>query len=142
MSTFFDKFAILLSSICAIHCIALPIIASAIPLFAVTIHHGHQLHEFWFHQFILFFILPVSIIALVMGFRIHRKITPMIVGLLGLAILTGTALFIEQLLYAHIIPHEGETVLTITGGIIHATGHILNLLATRKDQPLCTKTES
>ena len=137
MQILFDRFAILLSGICAIHCIALPIVAGMLPLLATTFHHGHQLHEFWFHQFILYFIVPVSIIALLSGYRSHRKLLPILIASVGLLILLGTALFIDKLLMHHIISHEGEMLLTVTGGIIHATGHILNLQATRKSHQPC-----
>lgn len=134
----YDKFAILLSGICALHCIAVPIIASIVPLLTATVHHGGEIHEFWFHQFILLFILPVSLLALATGFKTHHKITPIMVAGLGLAILTSTALFAEYLLSRHALTHEGETVLTIAGGIVHAVGHILNLQAARRKQPHCS----
>jgi len=134
----FDKFAILLSSICAIHCIVTPIIASAVPLFTAAVHHGEDVHDFWFHQFILIFIVPVSLFALVIGFRTHQKILPIAVAGVGLLILIFTAVFAEHLLHSHVIEHEGETLLTIIGGIIHAIGHVLNALATRKSHPHCS----
>ena len=137
MQAHFDRFAILLSGICAIHCIALPLVASLIPLLAVTIQHGHQLHEFWFHQFILVFILPISTIALVAGYRIHRQVLPLLVAGFGLSILVGVAMFAEYLIVHHLMPHSGETIVTVTGGIFHATGHVLNVMATRKLNRQC-----
>lgn len=137
MQILFDRFAIILSGICAIHCIALPIVAGFLPLLATTFHHGHQLHEFWFHQFILYFIVPVSIIALVLGYRTHRKLLPIIIASVGLLILTCTALFIDALITNRIISHDGEMALTITGGITHSVGHVLNLLASRKSHQPC-----
>lgn len=137
----FDKLAILLSGLCALHCIVTPLLASIIPLFAATIHHGEDIHEFWFHQFILLFILPVSLIALVAGYRSHHKVLPIYIAGLGLLILSLTALFAESLLHSHIISHEGETLLTISGGIVHAIGHILNVIATRKDHIHCSLTQ-
>ncbi len=134
----YDKFAILLSGICALHCIAAPIIASIVPLLTATVHHGEGIHEFWFHQFILLFILPVSLIALVTGFKTHHKIVPVMIAGLGLTILTSTALFAEHLLANHTITHEGETMLTVIGGIVHALGHILNLQSARRKQPHCS----
>ncbi len=127
----FDRFAISLSSLCAIHCIALPIAASVTPLLMSTINHGNAVHEFWFHQFILIFIIPVSIFALVTGFRCHKKNLPMLLGGLGLSILVIVALFAEQLISQQVISHTGETILTVIGGIIHAAGHITNALATK-----------
>ena len=102
MQEHFDRFAIMLSGLCAIHCIALPIIASIIPLLTATVHHGNEVHEFWFHQFILLFILPVSLIALFTGFRSHGKLLPLVIAGIGLAILTFIALFAEQLLIDYI----------------------------------------
>ena len=130
MQPLFDRIAIILSSICVIHCIALPIIASLTPLFAVTLHHGNNLHEFWFHYFILIFILPFSILAIILGYRHHRQILPAVIAAVGLSILVFTSIFAGTLISNQIIPHEGETWLTLSGGIVHAIGHIMNLVAT------------
>lgn len=127
----FDRFAIALSSLCALHCIALPIAASIIPLLMSTINHGNAVHEFWFHQFILIFIIPISIFALVTGFRCHRNNLPILLGGLGLSILVIVALFAEQLISKQLISHTSETILMVIGGIIHAAGHVTNALATK-----------
>jgi|TARA_B110000238_G_C16112753_1_gene433438 hypothetical protein len=131
MQAYFDRFAILLSGACAIHCILFPLIAIFIP-FLTTIQHGHTFHEFWFHQFILIFILPISLVALYSGYRYHRKWIPILVSMTGLSILTLNALFAGHMLSLHIIPHEAETLVTIAGGIVHAVGHIYNMLETQK----------
>ena len=104
-----DRFAIVLSSICAIHCIALPLVAVLVPLLAVATNHDNALHEFWFHQFILIFILPVSIIALIVGYRLHHQRTPVIIAVIGLVILATVAIFADLLITQQIIPHSGET---------------------------------
>ena len=137
MQIYFDKFAIILSTICAIHCIALPILAIFLPLLSATIVHGSTLHEFWFHQFILIFILPISLFALVTGYRCHSQLTPIIIGAVGLLILVFTAITAETLISRHILPHSSEIILTIIGGITHAIGHILNLIATRSMRVHC-----
>lgn len=132
IQSYFDRFAIMLSGICAIHCILLPIAVSAMPLFMASIDHDHHLHDFVFHQAILLFILPVSIIALITGFRSHQQALPIIIASIGLTILVTVALFAEKMIDGGIMPHDGETILTVIGGITHAVGHILNVLATRK----------
>jgi len=134
----YDRFAIALSSLCAIHCVALPIAASVTPLLMSTINHGNSVHEFWFHQFILIFIIPISLFALVTGFHCHRKNIPMLLGGLGLSILVIVALFAEQLISQQMISYTGETILTVIGGIIHAAGHITNALATKSSHSLCS----
>jgi len=132
-----DRLAIALSSICAIHCVIFPIVASLIPLISTSIHHGNALHEFWFHQFILLFIVPISIFSIISGYRCHKKITPALVASIGLIILVFTATYAGDLIANQTIPHEGETWLTVFGGVIHATGHILNLLATKNHRNNC-----
>lgn len=132
IQSYFDRFAIMLSGICAIHCILLPIAASAMPLFVASIDHDHHLHDFVFHQAILLFILPVSIIALYTGFRTHQQVLPITIASIGLLFLVTVALFAEKMIESGMMQHEGETVLTVIGGATHAVGHILNVLATRK----------
>jgi len=138
LQIYFDRFAIALSGVCAIHCVALPIVASLMPLLATTIQHGYALHEFWFHQFILVFILPISLFALVAGYRCHKQFIPIVIGGIGLGVLVFMALFAEVLNSHHILPHSGETMLTIIGGIIHAIGHVLNVIATRSLRVQCS----
>jgi len=128
---YLDRIAISLSSLCAIHCVALPIVAMIMPLLSSTIEHGSTLHEYWFHQFILIFILPISIFALISGYRCHKQLLPIFIAGIGLTVLLCTAIFADSLISKHILPHSGETLLTIIAGIIHATGHIMNMFATR-----------
>ena len=137
MQAFFDRIAITLSGVCVIHCIAFPIVASLIPFFTTTIRHGHAMHEFWFHQFILLFILPFSLIAIIAGYRRHKQFLPVVITSIGLATLVLTSLFAGSLIANHIIPHQGETILTLIGGIIHATGHFMNLTATTSHRLTC-----
>lgn len=137
MQTFFDRIAITLSGICVIHCIAFPIIASLIPLFSTTILHGHAMHDFWFHHFILLFILPFSLIAIIAGYQRHKQFLPVVITSIGLTVLVTTSLFAGELISNHIIPHQGETILTLIGGIIHAAGHFMNLTATTSHRITC-----
>jgi hypothetical protein len=132
LQNYFDRFAIMLSGICAIHCILLPIAVSAMPIFVASIDHDDHLHDFVFHQAILLFILPVSIIALYTGFRSHQQLTPIAIASIGLLFLVSVALFAERMIESGIMQHEGETILTVIGGVTHALGHILNVLATRR----------
>ena len=137
LQIYFDRLAIALSGICAIHCIAFPIVASLIPLLSITLYHGNTLHEFWFHHFILLFILPVSVVALITGYRCHKQLTPFLIGGFGLLILVFIAIFAGTLISKNIIPQQGETWLTVAGGFVHAIGHVLNVLATRNSRVSC-----
>ena len=128
---YLDRIAISLSSLCAIHCVALPVVAMLMPLLSSTIEHGSALHEYWFHRFILIFILPISIFALISGYRCHKQVIPIFIASIGLAVLLFTAIFADTLINDHSLPHSAETLFTIVAGIIHAIGHIMNMFATR-----------
>ncbi len=135
--TLFDRFAIALSGLCAIHCVAIPLLAGVIPVLNMAVGHGNHVHDFWFHQFILLFIFPISVIALVTGFRCHRQFRPLVIASIGLMLLLAMALLAEPLMHNQIIKPSDETTITILGGIIHAVGHIANILATRKSHTKC-----
>ena len=132
MQVNYDRFAILLSGLCAVHCLAVPIVAGLFPLLSATLNHGHEIHELWFHKLILFFVLPVSIVALTTGYSRHRTWLPIWISSIGMIILAIPALFFETLLSNQLISHESEILFTLTGGIIHAIGHIMNVQATRQ----------
>ena len=137
LQIYFDRLAIALSGICAIHCVVFPIVAGLLPLLTTTLHHGNSLHEFWFHQFILLFILPISVVALITGYRCHKQVVPLLIGGLGLLILVFIAIFAGELISNNIIPHQGETWITVAGGFVHAIGHILNVFATKNTRANC-----
>ena len=128
LQIYFDRFAIALSGICTIHCIALPLFVGLIPLLSTATSHSDLLHEFWFHQFILVFILPVSIFALISGYKCHKRPGLILIGATGLVILVTVALFADYFIAQKIMTSLSETLLTITGGIIHAAGHVANIL--------------
>ena len=55
-----DKLAMLLSSLCVIHCLLTPILLISIPALAgVSI-----LNDETFHQILLFFVLPIGVLRL------------------------------------------------------------------------------
>lgn len=111
-----DKLAMGLSLLCVLHCLALPIFIIVFP----SITYASASDEL-FHQLMLMVILPVSIAVLAMGLRHHKDITVFAIGLVGLLILTGTAL----------IDHEHmtewlEVSLTVLGSSIIAYAHFRN----------------
>ena len=54
------------------------------------------------------------------------------ISAIGLTVLTLSAVFAGHMLSVHIIPHEAETLVSIAGGILHAIGHVYNMLETQK----------
>ena len=62
---FLDNAAVVLSGVCLLHCLTLPILIAALP-FMSQFGQGH------FHGQMLLVVLPVSVIAFTLGFRRHR----------------------------------------------------------------------
>jgi hypothetical protein len=108
-----DAGAIALSSLCLLHCLALPLLGAALPLMGVWAEAE------WVH------IVFVAIAAPTTGFalwRAHRQqpLPPM-------AIISATAGLILLLAGAAGWPsHDAETPMTVAGSLLLATTHIWN----------------
>ena len=118
-----DKVAVVLSGICLLHCLALPIL-----LTAGAVSSSLVMDEEIFHFGMLAVILPVSAVALSIGCRQHKDMTTMVLGAVGLAILTVTAFFGHDLFGV-----TGERYATSIGGIVLAAAHIQNYRVCRRD---------
>lgn len=82
-----DTTAVVLSGVCMLHCLALPIVLTVLPIVNVSL-----MDETTFHLVMMVVILPISLIALTIGCRQHKDRLTLILGTTGLTILTGTAL--------------------------------------------------
>jgi hypothetical protein len=120
---YMDTAAVVLSGVCMLHCLALPIALTILPIVNVTL-----LDESTFHLIMMVVILPVSVIALTIGCRQHKDKLTLILGSIGLVILTITAIFGHDLLGL-----TGERIVTSVGGLILAAAHIQNYRCCRND---------
>lgn len=111
-----DGMAIGLSGLCLIHCLALPLVASLLPL------AGAWAEAEWVHWLFAAVAAPVSLWTLARP--VDRSPMILIVAGLGLALLFLGA--------AGWPSHEAETPLTVTGGLLLAAAHGLNW---RRRQP-------
>jgi|TARA_B100001093_G_C26706410_1_gene961430 hypothetical protein len=73
------------------------------------------------HNLILFFAVPVSLLALSLGYKNHGKALYFLVGLIGLVILCG-AVFIGEPLYGE----TGERLFTLAGSLLVVFAHYKN----------------
>lgn len=103
-----DAFAIGLSGLCLIHCLALPIAASLLPL------AGAWAEAPWVHWAFALTATPVSLWALTR----RRAAAPLALGLAGLGLLFMGA--------AGLPDHASETTVTVAGGLALTLAHILN----------------
>ena len=123
-----DVAAIFLSNICLVHCLALPILTVTIPSF-LSIY----LEEDAFHLWMLVFVVPISLLTLMMGCRRHKQSRIFSVGVVGLSGLIWVALFGHDLL-----AESGEKLLTVIGWSLIAFAHVLNYRACRRLDCACS----
>ncbi len=111
-----DKAAFSLSFLCALHCLALPLLIILVP--AVS---SLPLADEAFHLWMVFGVIPISLLGLSMGCKKHQRWSILLIGVVGLAILIATP----------VIGHEQlgefwEKTLTLLGASIIAISHYLN----------------
>lgn len=111
-----DKFAMSLSMICLIHCLFAP---SFIILTSAFLSFSYD-NEFM-HKMILLLAVPISIFALIMGYKNHKTISFLLIGILGLLILILAVLLGERMLGEY-----GEKGLTLLGTIFVTYSHYKN----------------
>ena len=111
-----DKTAIGLSLLCALHCLALPLLVVFLPA-TVAVRLGGEAFHYW----MVFTVIPVSAFALTLGCRRHGRYAIVLVGASGLGILCLSVA----------IGHEAlgevrEKALTLLGASLIALGHLWN----------------
>lgn len=113
---FIDKLAVSSSTICAIHCIALPFLVSVFPAIGATVFGGEE-----FHILMLWAVIPASLIGLSLGCNKHRNFSILSLGFIGVAILVFAAFFGHDL-----FGDIGERGVTLLGAVMIAIAHIRN----------------
>jgi hypothetical protein len=103
-----DAAALTLSTLCLVHCLALPVVAVALPIL------GAFAEAEWVHWIFAGLAAPISL------WTLRRSGA----GLLTLAAAGVVLLFAGA---AEFPTHEAETVVTVTGGLLISAAHILNL---------------
>ena len=109
-----DGAAVVLSALCLVHCLALPLIVIGVPFLA-------QFAEGHLHLQMLVVVLPLSTLALGIGFRRHRDSRILSAGIVGMLLLIiGATVAHAQLgLIA-------DRAFTICGSLTLATAHYFN----------------
>lgn len=108
-----DASAIALSSLCLLHCLALPLLAAMLPLMGVWAEAE------WVHALFVAIAAPVTGFALWRAHRQHRLPVLAITGALaGLLLLLAGAVGWPS--------HEAETPMTVVGSLLLASTHVWN----------------
>ncbi len=115
-----DSAAVLLSGLCLVHCLALPLIVAGLP-FLAEFSEGHL------HAQMLVIVLPLSIFALAVGYRRHRDRRVIAAGTVGmlLLIIGGTVAHSQYGIMA-------DRLLTVVGALTLATAHYYNSALSRR----------
>ena len=116
LQAYADKTAIALSLMCAIHCLALPVLVATLPVLTSL-----NLTDEAFHTWLLYGVIPTSIIALFLGCKKHCQFKVGILGSIGLIILIASATFVSDL-----FGETGEKAFTLLGATLIAASHFTN----------------
>ncbi len=109
-----DGAAVALSALCLVHCLALPLIVAGVPFLA-------QFADSHLHYQALILVIPLSVIALGIGYRRHRDPRIVAGGALGMLLLIiGATVAHSQLGLA------ADRIFTICGSLLLATAHWKN----------------
>ena len=122
-----DKSAIVLSFLCALHCLLLP---AAIVLYPSTL--GFLPGDESVHFALLFVVIPISAYALIKGGKVHKSHKVFITGISGLLVLV-----VAVVLGHDIVGEIGEKILTVLGSIIVIIAHIQNHIICRATDCEC-----
>ena len=117
-----DNIAIGFSVVCALHCLLLPIAVIFLPAISATFLGSED-----FHKTLLYFVIPSSIIALLLGCKMHGKYNVYLYGIFGI----GT-LLIGSIFGHDYFGENGEIILTLIGAGTISLGHL-------KNQKLCAE---
>ncbi len=117
-----DRLAICVSAACLVQCLLLPVLVVVTPLVSV----GFLADEL-FHLFLLVVIVPVSLLAFALGYRMHRSGGMLVLGGIGLTLVVAAAVFEATVLHG-----LAAALVTSLGGLFLIAGHWLNLRQRRQ----------
>lgn len=124
-SDWLDGAAVTLSALCLVHCLALPLLVAGLP-FLSQFAHTHL------HVQALIIVLPLSVIALAIGYRRHSSMRIITAGVLGMSLLVfGATIAHSQLGLA------ADRTFTISGALILAAAHFFNSYSSRVASSSC-----
>jgi len=118
-SDFLDRAALLLSGLCLLHCLLLPVVVAMLPFLG-------QFGDDHLHLEMLVVVVPVSVLALVFGYRRHRHGSVVMAGLIGLLLLA----------FGGTVAHDvygivADRIFTVVGSVVLGFTHYRNFRLSR-----------
>jgi len=122
LSKYFDRVAITLSTICIVHCLAMPFVIALLPVTAFALGgDGH------FHSLMLWFVVPTSVLGFGLGLRVHRRVDIAALGAVAIAALAAAALWGHSEWDPSV-----EVVANVAASVLLAATHWLNFREVRR----------
>jgi hypothetical protein len=127
------------SLLCAIHCAVLPLLATTLPLIGLNF-----INEEWFEWSVFSSTILIAFLCFTSGYKEHRNILPMLIGLFGLiSLITGKIILHNQISHDKVSTiniSDFSHILLFSGGILIAFAHIKNISFRKKrHNKICTK---
>ncbi len=119
--SFADWLGISASTACALHCILLPTL-----LVTGTVLPASFLGDESFHWAMLWIILPMAVLAFVIGCRRHKDKMVLVLGIIGL-----TGLVLAPTILHDVIGEAGERAATVLSAAVLISAHYRNFLLCR-----------
>lgn len=113
LADFSERAAVCASAACLAHCLLLPLLLAALPSLSAVLDIPES-----FHAWALAWAVPCAGMALITGWRRHRRTVLLIGGVAGLLLLAIGAFVVGETRW--------EVPITATGSVILATAHIVN----------------
>lgn len=115
--TILDRAGICVSAVCLVQCLVLSLALVLAPVVSLGVF-GSDL----FHRLLLLLIVPLSLGAFWLGYRVHRSRGLLLMGIAGLGLVLAAAV-----LEASVLSPLAASALTSAGGLTLIAGHWLNL---------------
>jgi hypothetical protein len=122
VSRHFDRIAILLSTVCIVHCLAVPVIVAVLPIAAITL--ADDAH---FHALMLWLVVPTSAVGFTLGYRVHKRWEIVGFGAASAAVLAAAAIL------GHAYWAESlELTVSVAASLALAGAHWMNFREVRR----------
>jgi hypothetical protein len=122
LSKYLDRVAIALSTICIVHCLAMPVLIAVLPVAALAVGgDGH------FHSLMLWFVVPTSVLGFGLGLRVHRRIDIVAMGAVAIAALAAAALWGHSAW-----DPSAEVLVNVAASVLLAAAHWRNFREVRR----------
>lgn len=115
-----DRLGATASFLCAIHCAALPFVIALLPVMGLSFLADHR-----FEAGFVAFASVLASLALISGYRRHRRRAPLVFAIPGLVLLMLGVTFLHG--HSPLV----HSVLVTCGGLLVASAHFVNLRVDR-----------